>query len=147
MMNFGRMISRSRSEFTDSIHAVSSDLKIFKGQSIVSINTIVSFSELNHDLAMFFLDNQIRKNLFAQIKQAISGYSPFINSSRELCFGLKLLSARFGSLKINKKPINKLFFGYRNFENASKMFGFISSFLGISQFSNPKTSFSIWIKL
>lgn len=142
-MNFGRMISGSRSEFSDSLHAASSNLKSFNGQLIVSISTVVCLSELNHDFAMFFLNNQIWQDLFAQIKQAIASYNPFINSSRELSFRLKLLSARFSSLKTFKKPINKLFFGYRNFENTSEMFGYISALFSVSQFSYPETSLTV----
>lgn len=103
----------------------------------------VSTFKLNHVFTVLFFNDQIRKNLFAQIEQSKSGYYPVEDVPFEFSGACTSGARRFGSFECFFQPINQPFVCIRDFQDSSVMIVDVSIPRFFGKDTDMETSFTI----
>jgi len=108
-----------------------------------NFNSRVGALESNHVFTMFLFNNEIRKDLLAEIKKPEARHNPIMNLSLKFARGGRSGTGGFSAFKRFFKPINKCFVSIRNFKNASIMRIYISVVGFFCENAHMKATFPI----
>jgi len=134
---------KSRIKLTNLLKTELASIQTFFGKFVGSQFCCVGLSESYHDFALSSFDSEIRKNLFAQIKESIASGDPTENFSGESFSRSTASSSRISSTEGLIQPIDEDMIRIIDLKKSAVMLSYISISRFFGNETNVKASFSI----